>query len=208
MTDNAHDPGSDRSSARVKDLPQDVAAEPIHLGAGAADTGVVRIGTASWTDPTMTAAGVFYPDGADSAEERLAYYASRFPLVEVDSTYYALPVATDRRAVGRAHAARLHLRHQGARADDRPADRDQAAAEGPAGGAARGHRRQAAHLRQGPARRAARRRVGLVRRRARAAQGGRPARLDPAPVPALVLHLIGEPRRRSRRRSGGSARPG
>ena len=91
MTENAHDPGSDRSSARVKDLPQDVAAEPIHLGAGASDTGVVRIGTASWTDPTMTAAGVFYPDGADSAEERLAYYASKFPLVEVDSTYYALP---------------------------------------------------------------------------------------------------------------------
>ena len=44
-----------------------------------------------WTDPTMTAAGVFYPEGADSAE-RLNYYASRFPVVEVDATYYALPV--------------------------------------------------------------------------------------------------------------------
>src|SRR3954470_15312933 len=51
----------------------------------------VRVGTASWTDPTMTAAGVFYPSGADSAEERLQYYASRFPLVEVDATYYSLP---------------------------------------------------------------------------------------------------------------------
>ena len=40
----------------------------------------------------MTAAGVFYPEGADSAEERLNYYACRFPVVEVDSTYYALPV--------------------------------------------------------------------------------------------------------------------
>src|SRR5262245_34294586 len=39
----------------------------------------------------MTASGVFYPTGADSAEERLQYYASRFPLVEVDATYYALP---------------------------------------------------------------------------------------------------------------------
>src|ERR671919_1922 len=29
--------------------------------------------------------------GPDSAEERLQYYASQFPLVEVDSTYYALP---------------------------------------------------------------------------------------------------------------------
>ncbi len=91
MNDAVHDPGPDRSAGRVKDLPPDVAAEPIHLGPGSADKGVVRIGTASWTDPTMTAAGVFYPEGADSAEERLAYYASRFPLVEVDSTYYALP---------------------------------------------------------------------------------------------------------------------
>ena len=39
----------------------------------------------------MTAPGVFYPDGARSAEARLRYYATRFPLVEVDSTYYAIP---------------------------------------------------------------------------------------------------------------------
>ncbi|MEO8335563.1 MAG: TIGR03915 family putative DNA repair protein [bacterium] len=51
----------------------------------------VRIGTASWTDPTMTARGVFYPDDARSAAGRLSYYASRFSLVEVDSTYYSLP---------------------------------------------------------------------------------------------------------------------
>lgn len=35
--------------------------------------------------------GVFYPPGITSAEDRLRYYASRFSLVEVDSTYYALP---------------------------------------------------------------------------------------------------------------------
>jgi uncharacterized protein YecE (DUF72 family) len=39
----------------------------------------------------MTAPGVFYPRGADSAEERLAHYAGIFPIVEVDATYYALP---------------------------------------------------------------------------------------------------------------------
>jgi uncharacterized protein YecE (DUF72 family) len=39
----------------------------------------------------MTAPGVFYPREADTPEERLAYYASQFPLVEVDATYYALP---------------------------------------------------------------------------------------------------------------------
>jgi uncharacterized protein YecE (DUF72 family) len=59
---------------------------PIRIG-----TGKLRVGTASWTDPTMTAPGVFYPKGADSAEERLRYYAGQFPMVEVDATYYALP---------------------------------------------------------------------------------------------------------------------
>jgi uncharacterized protein YecE (DUF72 family) len=83
---NSHDPGADRAAAAF-DGQADVAAEPITTAAG----GTIRLGTASWTDPTMTAAGVFYPDGADSAEERLQYYASRFPLVEVDATYYALP---------------------------------------------------------------------------------------------------------------------
>ena len=39
----------------------------------------------------MTASGVFYPAATDNAEERLQYYASRFPVVEVDATYYALP---------------------------------------------------------------------------------------------------------------------
>jgi uncharacterized protein YecE (DUF72 family) len=53
--------------------------------------GVIRFGTAGWTDATLTAPGVFYPDDARTAEGRLRYYASRFPLVEVDSTYYALP---------------------------------------------------------------------------------------------------------------------
>ncbi len=81
-----HDPGPEVSGRRAADV-MDAAAESIELPTG----GTVRIGTASWTDPTMTAGNVFYPRGADSAEERLQYYASQFPLVEVDSTYYALP---------------------------------------------------------------------------------------------------------------------
>jgi probable DNA metabolism protein len=51
----------------------------------------VRIGTASWTDPTMIAPGVFYPSDIRDARTRLEYYATRFSLVEVDATYYALP---------------------------------------------------------------------------------------------------------------------
>jgi uncharacterized protein YecE (DUF72 family) len=51
----------------------------------------VYVGVASWTDPTFTARGVFYPDDARTPEGRLRYYSSLFPLVEIDSTYYALP---------------------------------------------------------------------------------------------------------------------
>ncbi len=85
--DTVHDPGPDGAARRVRVLPEDVAAQPIAVP----DGGTIRLGTASWTDPTMTARGVFYPDAADTAEERLGYYASRFPIVEVDATYYALP---------------------------------------------------------------------------------------------------------------------
>ena len=52
--------------------------------------GEILIGTASWTDKSLLKSG-WYPKGADSADERLRYYSSQFPLVEVDSTYYFPP---------------------------------------------------------------------------------------------------------------------
>ncbi len=52
--------------------------------------GDILIGTASWTDKSLLGSG-WYPKGADSAEERLKFYATQFPLVEVDSTYYFPP---------------------------------------------------------------------------------------------------------------------
>ncbi|MEO8079825.1 MAG: DUF72 domain-containing protein [Caldimonas sp.] len=51
----------------------------------------ILVGTASWTDKTLIACGRFYPPEARSAEARLRYYASQFPIVEVDSSYYAMP---------------------------------------------------------------------------------------------------------------------
>jgi uncharacterized protein YecE (DUF72 family) len=51
----------------------------------------IYYGTASWTDKTLIESGRFYPKDVDTPAERLAFYADRFPLVEVDSTYYALP---------------------------------------------------------------------------------------------------------------------
>lgn len=50
----------------------------------------IRVGTASWTDKTLLASG-WYPDDADNPEKRLSYYASKFPMVEVDATYYTPP---------------------------------------------------------------------------------------------------------------------
>jgi uncharacterized protein YecE (DUF72 family) len=85
MTDTEHDPGVEAAGRRAEEAAM-AAAHPIRVGEGE-----IRCGTASWTDPTMTAAGVFYPEGFASAEERLRYYSSQFPLVEVDATYYALP---------------------------------------------------------------------------------------------------------------------
>jgi len=85
VPESLHDPGPEAAAQRVADI-ADAAGQPLRIEAAA-----VRVGTASWTDPTMTAPGVFYPAGATNAEDRLRYYASRFPLVEVDATYYALP---------------------------------------------------------------------------------------------------------------------
>jgi uncharacterized protein YecE (DUF72 family) len=81
-----HDPGA-AGAERAGAWAGDAGREPLRVEGG----GRVLVGTASWTDPTMTAPGVFYPREATTAEERLAFYASQFPLVEVDATYYALP---------------------------------------------------------------------------------------------------------------------
>jgi uncharacterized protein YecE (DUF72 family) len=54
------------------------------------NVGEIRVGTASWTDKTLLASR-WYPADATSAEARLRYYATQFPVVEVDSTYYTPP---------------------------------------------------------------------------------------------------------------------
>jgi uncharacterized protein YecE (DUF72 family) len=54
-------------------------------------TSRILIGTASWTDKTLIACGRFYPPGCNTAQARLRHYATQFPLVEVDSSYYGMP---------------------------------------------------------------------------------------------------------------------
>lgn len=82
MTDRPHDPGPEAARERAPELDGRV------LRLGGAE---VRVGTASWTDKTLTTKGVFYPNGVSTPEGRLRYYASRFPLVEADMGFYAIP---------------------------------------------------------------------------------------------------------------------
>ena len=51
----------------------------------------VLTGSCSWTDRTLVQEADWYPKRTMSAEERLRFYATQFPLTEVDSTYYAPP---------------------------------------------------------------------------------------------------------------------
>ncbi|HEX9721529.1 MAG TPA: DUF72 domain-containing protein [Ramlibacter sp.] len=55
----------------------------------------ISIGTASWTDKTLIACRRFYPPEARSAEARLRFYATQFPIVEVDSSYYGMPTPSN-----------------------------------------------------------------------------------------------------------------
>ena len=51
----------------------------------------ILVGTSSWTDKTLIDCGRFYPAAAKTPEARLRFYASQFPIVEVDTSYYAIP---------------------------------------------------------------------------------------------------------------------
>jgi uncharacterized protein YecE (DUF72 family) len=58
--------------------------------------GEIMVGTASWTDKSLVKSG-WYPKGISTAEQRLRHYATQFPLVEVDSTYYFPPTEDNAR---------------------------------------------------------------------------------------------------------------
>ena len=91
--DPEHDTGfiaaSERAARALDATPSDRIGRPLLVEPNGLRE--IRVGTASWTDPTITKGGVFYPRGVSSSEDRLRYYASQFSTVEVDSTYYSLP---------------------------------------------------------------------------------------------------------------------
>ena len=53
--------------------------------------GTVYTGSCAWTERTLVQESNWYPERSMTPEERLRFYASRFPLTEIDSTYYAPP---------------------------------------------------------------------------------------------------------------------
>jgi uncharacterized protein YecE (DUF72 family) len=59
--------------------------------------GRMYVGTCSWAEKSFVKSD-FYPGGVRSAADRLRYYATRFPTVEIDASYFALlPAAYSRR---------------------------------------------------------------------------------------------------------------
>lgn len=52
--------------------------------------GRIKTGATTWAERSLLASG-WYPPDARSAEQRLRYYASQFPLVENDAGYWAVP---------------------------------------------------------------------------------------------------------------------
>ena len=51
----------------------------------------VLCGIAGWADKSLIDSKLFYPLSVKTSIDRLRFYASQFPLVEVDSTYYGIP---------------------------------------------------------------------------------------------------------------------
>ncbi|HKW69664.1 MAG TPA: DUF72 domain-containing protein [Candidatus Dormibacteraeota bacterium] len=51
----------------------------------------VLCGIAGWADRSLIESKLFYPLSVKTSAERLSFYATQFPLVEVDSTYYGIP---------------------------------------------------------------------------------------------------------------------
>jgi len=54
------------------------------------NSGRLYLGTSGWSYKSWE--GVFYPEGA-SSRDYLRHYVSRFPSIEIDSTFYAIPRA-------------------------------------------------------------------------------------------------------------------
>jgi uncharacterized protein YecE (DUF72 family) len=86
----------------------------------------VRLGTCSWADAGLLA--TWYPPSVRDAAARLAHYADRFDVVEVDSSFYRLPTpeTTARWAERTPDGFTFHVKASGEMTGHRPADRAEA----------------------------------------------------------------------------------
>jgi len=86
----------------------------------------VRIGTCSWADEGLIKR--WYPPGVRTPAQRLAYYAERFDVVEVDSPFYRLPSPeTARKWAERTPPGFVfHVKASGEMTGHREADRERA----------------------------------------------------------------------------------
>lgn len=61
------------------------------------------LGITAWTEPSLVESSELYPPTVTTAEQRLWLYASRYPITQVDSTFYHPPAertAAQRRDAG------------------------------------------------------------------------------------------------------------
>lgn len=87
---------------------------------------MIRVGTAGWEPPSPSS---WYPHGLP-ADERLSFYAERFELVEVNTTFYAVPPVeavarwVERTPAGFVFDVKLHrlLSHHAGEPDGLPAE--------------------------------------------------------------------------------------
>lgn len=54
---------------------------------------MIRIGTTAWGDKSLIESRRFYPPTVQTSQERLAFFASRFPITEIDTSFYGIPQA-------------------------------------------------------------------------------------------------------------------
>ena len=151
--------------------------------------GQVRVGTCSWTDPTMVRA--WYPPAVRTAADRLRYYATQFDTVEVDSTVLRSADLRHRPTLGRADAARVRVSHQGVRHAHAARGAARAAAAAVAVGPRPRGRPPGPH--RPPVARTAPRGLRLLQRRARAAAGRGQAGPGADAVSAVLRGQRGQP---------------